>query len=354
MDEDLLQHHIENLRKFSFNCSTVYEPGLKCKNKLDETRALFANLFKVDKKDIIFTSGGTESNNMAINCTRDLYKRGGVIWYSTTSHPSLLNPIMDMGDSWKKIPLPLHSNGNIDYEACLNLEKPNIIATEWVNSEVGLIRDIDSLTKFIEETKLNASLVVDGVQGLGKIALPNLKNITAFTFSGHKCGAPVGVGGIILNNAVRYSPMLLGGGQEKNKRSGTESTPSIITMWEAINKCEKSRQVNNTLNWHLDSPKKIRKEDAEYSPYIYLIDTSPVEGEVLLHHLEEKSIYIGLGSACSASKKKISNTHKSLGLSEKKSRCTIRISFSPDIEQGTLNKAQDSISEVWQSLKKFF
>ncbi len=354
MTGDLIDRYIDYLKEYSYNSNTVYEPGLKAKQQLEKVRQNFASQLNVNKNDLIFTSGGTESNNMAIHCITQTLKSDKVIWYSKTAHPSLLNPILNLDDRWEKIPLPINKTGTLDFDSLKGLKPPDVIALEWVNSETGFIQNVSKLQDFIAENNINCHLIVDGVQGMSKCDMINLNKVTAFTFSGHKCGSPVGIGCTILKNSQRYSAMLHGGGQENGLRSGTNSVPLAMIFWDAFNKNQQTLANNEEVNWSLSKPSAIRHDANEYSPYIYILDTSPVEGEVLLHHLEEKGIFIGLGSACSASKKKISNTHKAIGLTEKQSRCTIRISFTPFTSHEEIEKAQQAISEEWESLNRFF
>lgn len=352
--DDLMNQYINYLKEYSYNSNTVYGPGLKTKQQLEKVRQNFASILKVDKNDLIFTSGGTESNNMAIHCITKSLKSNRVIWYSTTAHPSLLNPVLNLDERWEKIALPINRAGTIDYDSLENLNTPDVIVLEWVNSETGFIQDISKLQNFILEKKIDCSLIVDGVQGMSKLDMIKLNKVTAFTFSGHKCGSPVGTGCLYLKNIKKYSAMLHGGGQENGMRSGTNSVPLIMSFWDAFDKNHKALSNKKQLDWSISKPSALRHESNQYSPYIYILDTSPVEGEVLLHHLEEKGIFVGLGSACSASKKKVSNTHKAIGLTEQQSRCTIRISFNPFTSQNTLHKAQQTITEVWESLNRFF
>jgi cysteine desulfurase len=354
MTGDLIEKHCNYLKEFGYNSNTVYEPGLKSKTQLEEIRKKFSENLRIDKNDLIFTSGGTESNNLAINCICGGKKSGGIIWYSSTSHPSLLNPVNNLSDQWSKIPIPLKKSGIIDIEKCADLEIPDVIALEWVNSEVGFIQPINQLKMFLKEKNIKCELIIDGVQGFGKIDLIDLKSVTTFTFTGHKCGSPVGIGGLYLKNSLKYKPMLLGGGQEREMRSGTVSVPLVSSFWDAFKTCDDKRKNFKDIQWRIDKPNLIQDEETSYSPYIMMLNTEPVEGEVLLHHLEEKGIYLGLGSACSASKKKISNTHKAIGLSNQQSRCTLRLSITPFNQQSEIDFVLQNISETWNSLNRFF
>lgn len=353
MSKSLIKVHGEHLQEFSFNPSTVYEPGLKCKKALEQSRHFFANLLNISTTQLFFTSGGTEGNNTAIHCFSQSEKQSKVCWYSQTAHPSLIEPILDLKHKGFQIyPLPISDHAaTIDVKSLQQLPAPSIVACEWVNSESGLIQPIESLAKILKGLHPNSKLIVDGVQGFGKLPIPSLNQIDAFIASGHKIGAPIGIGLLYIKHN-KTTPLLLGGGQENGWRSGTTNVPTVMSFIKAYENI--SSLGPPSPKFKLDPLKALRSSQSNYSPYLWLIDSSPVDGEVLLHQLEAKNIFIGLGSACRSSRKKASATHLAMGLSETQSRQTVRISFCPGVNETELKKCVDIIHTTLEASKKYF
>lgn len=349
-----LKQLYQYFQDYSYNSGTVYENGLISKKALEQTRLKFKNLLGSKQHELIFTSGGTESNNLGIHSLSSSIKDPGICWYSKTAHPSLVKPALNLvNKGWSLHSLPILSSGHLDLEACVNLPTPDIVVIEWVNSEVGFIQDIQGLQKLMQKKNTESMLMLDAVQGLGKIDLPNLNSISAISFSGHKLGAPVGIGALFIKNIQKQKALQLGGDQEFGIRSGTVSVPLALSFLDALS-TQSQHKGFRELNFSNLNIKSIREVDKNYSPYIYLIDTSPVEGEVLLHNLENENILVGLGSACSASKKKMSLCHQSLGFTETQSRCTIRLSFMPDSNLDEAQRVLEKINETVQNLIKYF
>jgi cysteine desulfurase len=192
---------------------------------------------------------------------------------------------------------------------------------------------------------------VDGVQGVGKLPLVALDKIHAFVFSGHKCGAPIGIGGLLLHKKVKSTPFLLGGGQQGGYRSGTLPVPLILTLRDAVVSALSLRP--ELLSWPSEL-KRHRSTDADYSPCIHLVDVAPVDGEIILHQLAAEGILVGLGSACRAARKKPSKVHKALGLSDQQSRQTLRLSTSPDFDPVTWSKALERLLAIKTESARYY
>ena len=346
----LLDQFISYQRDIPWNSETVYEFGLQTKRRLEDARHGIATLLGVRSEQVVFTSGGTEGNNFAAHVL-GRQSKPGIIWASKTTHPSQgENHLRLVNMGWTLVELPTLKTGAIDTEQLDSLPKPDLISTEWVNSEVGFIQDIEALIRL--KKKHGALLWVDGVQGLGKCPLPPLSAVDAFVFSGHKLGTPIGVGGLVLGESLKKHPFFLGGGQENGWRSGTVSVPLILTLWQALREAlsasiPKNLEFCSELMTH-------RHQEQRYSPYIMMLNVAPVDGEILLHQLAAESIMVGLGSACRASRKKASAVHKAMGLNDQQSRQTLRISFCSRTPESELTLARERIETLWKESQRFY
>jgi cysteine desulfurase len=348
---NLLEAFVQYQTQCPWNSETVYDLGLQAKQLLEQSRQGIAELLGVKSERLVFTSGGTEGNNFAAQVLQAQFKKPGVIWVSLTAHPSQTeNHLKLAAMGWKVVALPTLRSGAIDVQALENLPEPQIISVEWVNSEVGFIQDLAFLCGLRQQ--FGALLWVDGVQGLGKCPLPQLNDIDIFVFSGHKCGTPIGVGGVVLNANLKKAPLFSGGGQENGWRSGTVSVPLIATLKDALTEAFAAPSLKPLP--FSEAFLGYRYAEQSYSPYITMLSTAPVDGEILLHQLAAEGIFVGLGSACRASRKKASAVHKALGLSDQQSRQTLRVSFNFRSAPAEGVLAVDRIETLWNESKRFY
>ncbi len=347
---------VQELQEIPWNSSAAYDLGLRSKKALEEARSQIALDLGVCSNDLVFTSGGTESNNLALQaCTRGM--PAARLWQSRTLHPSMSEPISALDkDVWEICPLPVLSGGSVDLQACKRLQAPDVLVIEWVNNEMGFIQPLEELMALARAMNAKVRMVVDGAQALGKLPMLPVKSLHALTFSGHKLGAPVGVGGLYLSPALLPTPMLRGGGQERGWRSGTVAVPLIRSLARVLHNAIQSPakpfafpRIDDG-----DHPKLIRAEACQYTPHIVALDTRPVEGEVLMHHLAEEGIYLSTGSACSAHKRGGSATHRAVGLDDRASRCILRWSHAHHQSEKDLLLAWNRLVYHWRELKRFF
>jgi cysteine desulfurase len=379
MAESMAKYLLEH----SYNTETVYEKGMDCKRVLEKVRKELGQVFGAGADQLVFTSGGTEGNNMALEVLRQqktfLKKSKSVehegdgagesprvLWASATAHPSQKGPCEALGASsqnWDVHFMPTTSAGTIDLQRAIEeLPRPDIISIEWVNSEVGFVQPLAELMDFKETMKKEGQelyLWVDGVQGLGKCALPpKMSRIDAFVFSGHKLGAPVGVGGILLSSKLELVARSLGGGQERGWRSGTVALPLILCLRDAVMAHVNDRDAQDwsaLMEGEVEGMLPLHRHGGtDYSRYIWMLDTSPVDGEILLHQLAACDIMVGLGSACRSSRKKTSATHAAMGLSPEQSRQSLRISFSRMSDAAKVSEALMRLKELWNESKKYY
>ncbi|MGO3168552.1 cysteine desulfurase family protein [Senegalia sp. (in: firmicutes)] len=327
------------------NPSSLHRMGLNVEKKIKKSRDVISNYLKIKSSELFFTSGGTESNNIAIQGIIEANKnKGRHIISSKIEHPSVLNILKDYemkGFDITYLDVDEYGIININQlEEFLN-EDTILISIMMANNEVGSIQPIDEIKKIINKKKLKTLLHVDGIQALGKIDF-NIKKlgIDSFSFSGHKIYGPKGIGGLYIREGLNIKPILFGGNQEKGIRSGTENTPGIIGLYKSIEKLiDNDKEENNNIRelkyYFVDKIKEnisnikinsLLNEKA--APHIVNISFLNTRGEVLLHFLENDNIYVSTGSACSSKNDRSSHVLKAMNLNGLEIESAIRFSFS--------------------------
>ncbi len=355
------------------NPSSLHRLGMRAEKKVKVSREYISKYLNVDSSEIYFTSGGTESNNIAIqSMVNKLKKRGKHIITTKIEHPSVLNIMKNYENQGYNV-----TYLNVDEDGIISLEelRKNIsqetilVAVMHVNNEIGSIQPIYEIKKLINETNPNTLLHVDGVQGFGKVDL-SLKGIgiDSYSFSGHKIYGPKGIGGLYIDKKHTLSPIVFGGNQEKGLRSGTENLTGIVGFGEAVrimtdNFLTESKYAFDLKKYFSDIVKE-EIEDIRFntplneksSPYILNISFKYVRGEVLLHYLEDKDIYVSTSSACSSKGTEKSHVLKAISLKDADIEGAIRFCFSyentmEDIDY-TIQILKESISEIRQITKR--
>ena len=367
--DEVVEIIAKSLKEDFGNPSSLHRLGMNSEKKIKKSREDIANFLDVDSNEIYFTSGGTESNNIAIQSIVNKYsRRGNHIITTKIEHPSVLN-IMKYYESkgFSITYLDVDKYGHISIEELKNSIKEDtiLISIMHVNNEVGAIEPIEKIKHILNELGSKALLHVDGVQSFGKIKVDLKKyGIDTYSFSGHKIYGPKGIGGLYVNSGLNISPIIYGGNQEKGIRSGTENLTGIIGLGEAVrimstNFDKESNHVLELKEYFVD---RIKNEidnisintilNEHSSPYIINVSFKYVRGEVLLHYLENKEIYVSTSSACSSRGTEKSHVLKSMGLCNQDIEGAIRICFSyentkEDIDL-TIQALKDSITEIRQ------
>ena len=324
-----------------------------------------ARTLGVKDKEIYFTSGGTESNNAIIRGVVALNKkRKNHIISTVIEHPSVLNTLKDLEEEGFEVTyLNVDKYGQINLEELKQAIKPTtcLVTIMHVNNEVGSIQPIQEIGKYLKTLNDKVYLHVDAVQSYSKINFkPSRYNIDFMSVSGHKLHGPKGIGFMYIRENNRIKPMLTGGGQEIGIRSGTENTPGIYGLGEAINiinqnldeKIEKIANLKNLLKGeivkNIDDIKINSPEDGVC--HILNISFRGVKGEVLLHYLEQKKVYVSTGSACS-SKKKGSHVLNAMELTPDEIEGAIRFSLSDLNTEEEILKAAEIVRESVEDLR---
>lgn len=324
------------------NPSSIHKKGIEVEREIKEIRRNIARSLGAKENEIYFTSGGTECNNTIIRSVARLNKKTKNHIISTViEHPSVLDTLKDLeSEGFQVTYLPVDKDGKISIEDLKNAIKKEtiLVSIMHVNNEIGTIQPIEEIGKYLKSLDEKIYLHVDAVQSYAKIKFrPSRYNIDFMSVSGHKLHGPKGIGFMYVKENNRIKPLLTGGGQEIGIRSGTENVPGIYGIGEAvkvINKdlegtIDKIRELRDLLKEeilaNIDDVKINTPEDGVC--HVLNVSFRGVRGEVLLHYLEQKEIYVSTGSACS-SKKKGSHVLNAIGLTPEEIEGAIRFSLS--------------------------
>jgi cysteine desulfurase len=334
------------LRNDFGNPSSMHRLGIQAEKRIKEAKNQVSDLLRVDPEEIIFTSGGTEANNMAILGTASDKKRSGMHCITTAiEHPSVLNTFDYLEKQGYEVTyLPVNREGLVSPEDFQNVlrEDTILVSMMHVNNEVGSIQPVQQIGAILKACGSRAVFHVDGIQSFGKLPLyPREWGIDLVSLSGHKIHAPKGVGALYKKKGIRLQPILFGGGQQGGMRSGTENIAGIVGMGTGAQWIAQKHSDNSGYLYDLKVkliagirealPNAVinGSDDTEKSaPHILNVGFPGLRGEVLLHALEEEGVYVSTGSACSSRDKKISHVLKALGLDNRTAEGSIRISIS--------------------------
>lgn len=351
------------------NPSSLHMKGIEAEGYVKEARKIIADTLKVKDKEIFFTSGGTEGNNLALIGGALANKRAGMHIITTpVEHASVDNPIKFLEEQGFEVSyLKVDSDGLISLKELRELITSDtiLVSIMHVNNEIGAVQPISEAARIIKDTNPNCLFHVDAIQSYGKFELlPGRWGIDMLTVSGHKIHAPKGSGFIYIREKVKIKPEILGGGQEKGLRSGTENVPAIAGLGVAASLMYTDLQAHRNKLFDLkkvfvERVSKIDgviingKTDETSAPHIVSVSVEGVRSEVLLHSLEEKSVYVSAGSACSSNKPAISRTLKAIGIRSDLLDSTVRFSFSIYTSMDEVSYACDMLEEIVPVLQKY-
>lgn len=359
---------VDALEKNYANPSSLHRFGLKSEKILKKSRKIIADYLGVKSKEIIFCSGGTESNNLAIRGITDFYKnRGKHLITSPIEHSSVAEVFKTLEkEGWQVDIVEVDQEGYVDLEHLKSLitEKTNLVSIMHVNNEIGTIQPIRKIAELIKEENPLSFFHVDGVQAFGKI-YSNLNEwpIDLYSISGHKIHGPKGIGALYVQKGTNLKPLIDGGGQEIKLRSGTENIPAISGLAEAVKKLPQFSKENKfdkamaeRRTYLLDQLKQIKdvviNSPLNGAPHIVNFSIPGIKGETMLHALESQGIYIATGSACS-SKSKGSRIINACGLAQQRSESALRVSFNRKITDDDLDYFIKVLNEQIDFLKFF-
>ena len=325
------------------NPSAKHGKGMRAEQYIKEAAEIIAGTLKVSPKEIIFTSGGSESNNMALTRTAIANKRAGNHIISTSiEHASGYNPLAYLEEQGFEVTyLPVDHNGHIRLEDLENAirEDTILVSIMYVNNEIGAVEPVEEIAKRIKKKNPAILFHVDAIQAYGKFVIrPKRQGIDLLSVSGHKIHAPKGIGFLYVDSRVKIKPLIYGGGQQRGMRSGTENVPGIAGLGEAAremyqNHGEKMKQLYELKDYMIKRLDEVEGTTVnslpgdQSAPQIVSASFSGVRSEVLLHALAEKGIYVSSGSACSSNHPAVSGTLKGIGVKKELLDSTLRISF---------------------------
>ncbi|MBE6785470.1 MAG: cysteine desulfurase [Ruminococcaceae bacterium] len=320
------------------NPSSLHEKGIEADLLLKNARKTLAALLSCTEKEIIFTSGGTEGNNLAVfGAAHAGRRRGNRIITSAVEHPSVSKAFDRLeGEGFEVIRIPTDKKGLVDLTALENAvnEKTVLISIMAVNNEVGTVEPFEELSKIAKCKGSPALIHVDAVQAFGKIPLtPKKWGIDLMTVSSHKIHGPKGVGAVFVKEGTRLSPVAAGGGQERDIRPGTEPMPAIAGFTGAMKELKIKNSLAGLTELRDYLVSELEKRDfvtinspENALPYIVNLSLKGLRSETVLNLLSDMEIYISSGSACSKGHK--SPVLTAMGLDDSIIDSSLRVSMS--------------------------
>lgn len=363
------------------NPSSLHGKGIQAEQYVKNARKIIAKSLKCDEREIIFTSGGTESNNLALFGGAYARIRSGKHIISTSiEHASVYNPLIFLEEQGFEVTyLPVDRNGIVSLDALRQALRKDttIVSVMMVNNEIGAIEPYEEIAKLVHSFNPDILFHVDAIQGYGKLPVaPGKCGIDLLSVSGHKIHGPKGSGFLYKRDKVRLIPEILGGGQQNNIRSGTENVPAIAGLGEAVRVYFQNQKnyadsmyackehflellkdmpfahpnaVFEELSDSLGLGERVRKT----APHVLSISFDSVRSEVLLHALEDYGVYVSSGSACSSNHPAISGTLKAIGTPDRFLDSTLRFSFCPETTTEMIDEAAKALQELVPKLSRF-
>ncbi len=351
------------------NAAAKHLKGVEAENYIKEARSIIAKTLKVQDKEILFTSGGSESNNMALIGTAQAYKRtGNHIISSNIEHASVYRPLEYLEEQGFEVTyLPVDHQGHIDLKELEGALRPEtiLVSIMYVNNEIGSVEPIEEISKVIKKKNPDTLLHVDAIQAYGKLEIyPKRQGIDLMSVSGHKLHGPKGVGFLYIGEGVKIKPLIYGGGQQKGLRSGTENVPGVAGLGEAVKEVFTNHQekLDNlyglkdyfmTRIQELDGVWLNSQPGRESAPQIVSVSFEGIRSEVLLHALEEKGIYVSSGSACSINHPGVSGALKGIGVKRELLDGTLRFSFGLFNTREEIDYAMEALKELLPILRRY-
>lgn len=353
------------------NPSSLHHKGVQAEEYVRHAREVIAKTLKVTPKEIFFTSGGTESDNLALRGAAYANARQGKHLITTSiEHPAILNTMQYLEQQGFEVTyLPVDENGKIrlsDLEAAIRPDTI-LVSIMHTNNEIGALEPIVEAGELIKRVNPNTLFHVDAVQGYGKAKiLPKRMKIDMLSVSGHKIHGPKGIGFLYVGDRVKIRPIVFGGGQERGLRSGTENVPAIAGMGKA------AEEMYQNLDTDLDRMYALKQRLADgiftmenvringlcgrdSAPHVLSVSFAGVRSEVLLHALEEREIYVSAGSACASNHPDTagSATLRAIGLPKELLNSTIRFSLSVFTTEEEIDYTVQVLHELVPMLRRF-
>lgn len=351
------------------NPSSLHHKGVEAEAYLRYANETFAKILKVNEKEIFFTSGGTESDNIAlVGAAMANHRAGRHLITTRIEHPAVLQPMSYLeGQGFEVTYLSVDRQGKISLEELEQAIRPDtiLVSIMHTNNEIGSIQPVAEAGELIRKKNPKTLFHVDAVQGFGKARIyPGKMHIDMLSASGHKIHGPKGVGLLYMREGAKVSPIMYGGGQQRGLRSGTENLPGIAGFAKA------AELVYQDLEQDVDRMYALREKltdgvkniddvicngcpGREGAPHVVSVSFRGVRSEVLLHALEERGIYVSAGSACSAHKPQPSATLRAIGVEKDLLGSTIRFSLSGFTTDEEIAYTCQNLEEIVPKLRRY-
>ena len=360
---------VELLTQDYGNPSSLHMKGVIAEKYITEAKKKIAKTLKVEEKELVFTSGGTESNNLAIIGSALANKRAGMHVITTSiEHASVTNPFIWLSENGFEVTyLGVDAYGQIKLDELKDAIRPDtiLVSIMHVNNEIGALQPIEEAGKVIKAANPKTLFHVDAIQSYGKMTIfPKKWNVDMLSVSGHKIHGPKGSGFLFIKDKTKVKPLIHGGGQQKGMRSGTENVPAIAGLAVASEEMYRNLEENRNhlfalRDYFIEEVEKLDgvsvngKKDHDSAPHIVSVSIDGVRAEVILHTLEDRNIYVSAGSACSSNKPAISSTLQSIGLKKELLDSTVRFSFSIHTTKEELDYALGVMRETIPMLQRY-
>lgn len=352
------------------NPSSMHAKGVEAERYIKEAKESLAKILKVQEKEIFFTSGGTESDNLALIGTARANKRAGKhLITSSIEHPAILNTMryLEKEEGYKVTFLPVDRYGRVKLDALKEaLCKDTILVSiMYVNNEVGSVQPIEEAASIVKAYNRNILFHVDAVQGFGKYRIyPKKTKIDMLSISGHKIHGPKGIGALYIEENVKIRPIIFGGEQQRNVRSGTENVPGIVGLSVAAQEIytnleEKVATMRALKKYFIEHVMEIENTtihglyDETSAPHIISVGFADIRSEVLLHALEEKGICVSSGSACASNHPAISGVLKGIGAKKEYLDATLRFSMSEFTTKEEIDYTLETLYNLVPMLRRY-
>ena len=348
-----------------YNPSALYAPAVQVEKQLTACREEIARRLNGDAKRVVFTSGGTEADNLAILSLLSDH-RGGRVLFSAGEHPAVRAACESLQGRFEVKEIPYDAAGVVRLDALAELLTPDtrLICVMQVNNETGAVMPLREIAALRDRLCPGALFHVDGVQGFLRLPVDlRAQGIDSYALSGHKIHGPKGIGALVYGERVRLTPRMLGGGQEKNLRSGTENVPGIIGLMEAVREYPAENEMRSLKLRLRDRLRDIAgdsffvsgpaPESDTAAPHILNCSLVPVRSETMIYALEADQVYVAAGSACSSHKQRLSTVLQAMQVPRRVAESALRFSLSPYTTAEEIDYAADCIEKHYQLLKRY-
>lgn len=351
------------------NPSSLHTKGVEAEKYVKDAASAIAKTLKVSDREIYFTSGGTESNNLALIGAAMANRRAGNRLVTTqVEHASVLNTMAYLeGQGFEVLYLPVDRDGVVSLDALRDAVDAQtiLVSIMQVNNEIGSIEPVAQAASIVHEKNPKALFHTDAVQAYGKMQIrPKKEGIDLLSASGHKIHGPKGVGFLYVKEKTKLNPIVFGGGQQHGLRSGTQNVPGIAGLGEAALEAYEDLEAKTARLYALKEYfcREAGKLDGVFvngktgcggAAHIVSLSFRGIRSEVLLHALEADGIYVSAGSACSSNHRRVSPTLRAIRMDEGLRESVLRFSFSTDTKQDEITYTIEKLAEILPGLRRY-